>query len=131
MFKNRSDQTVKDDCELGFIKQFICSLAWIMNQLMFSFEGKRINLFNKIQDILVVNKFNVAPINLLFRVFFLFHFEDVLEQSLNSLLSRKYDKLKLMKAERSQTYLIKMLLQLLICEINTELFKTAQLACWN
>lgn len=36
------------------------------------------NLFNKIQNILIVNKFNVAPLNGLFGVLFLFHLEDVL-----------------------------------------------------
>ena len=65
-----------------------------MNQTGFSREGKRINLFNKIQNILIINKFNVAPINLLFCVFFLFHFEDVLDQSLNSLNLEDNNKIK-------------------------------------
>lgn len=35
-------------------------------------------LFNEIKDILIINKFNVAPINFFFCIFFLLHFENVL-----------------------------------------------------
>jgi len=46
--------------------------------LQISGHGKETNLFNEIQNILIVNEFNVAPINLLFLVFFLFHLEHML-----------------------------------------------------
>lgn len=36
-------------------------------------------LLNQIQNILVVNKFYVTPIDLFFSVFFLFHFKDMLQ----------------------------------------------------
>lgn len=44
-----------------------------------SCAGRDNNLFNKIQDILIIHKFNITPINLLFCVFFLFHLENVLK----------------------------------------------------
>ena len=37
------------------------------------------NLFNEIQNIFIINKLNVTPINLLFFVFFLLHFENMLQ----------------------------------------------------
>lgn len=43
-----------------------------------SWEGV-VNLFYKIENILIVNKLNVAPIYLLFCVFLLFHLEDMLQ----------------------------------------------------
>lgn len=54
-------------------------------------EGKRNHLFNKIQDILIINKFNVAPINLLFCVFFLFHLEYVLKVTTRQSKVKKSD----------------------------------------
>lgn len=40
------------------------------------------HLLNEIQDILVINKVNVTPVDGLLGIFFLFHFEDML-QSIN------------------------------------------------
>ena len=36
------------------------------------------NLFNKIEDILIVNELYVTPVNLFFSIFFLLHLEHVL-----------------------------------------------------
>lgn len=38
------------------------------------------NLFNEIKDVLIVNELNVAPIDLFFCVFFLFHLKDMLRK---------------------------------------------------
>lgn len=57
------------------------------------------NLLYQIQNILVVYKFNVTPIDFLFLIFFLLHLEYML---------------------------IKMLLKLFICKIDAELLKAVQ-----
>ena len=83
-----------------------------------------INLFNKIKNIFIVHKFDVAPIYRFFCVFLLFHLENVLQNNKRNSLTRvayNYNCFPL----QSRKYLIEMLLQLLIREINTKLFKTA------
>ena len=55
------------------------------------------HLLNEIQHILVVNKLYVAPINFFLRVFFLFHFKNVLQAlsiRLGYYSSQKKEKLK-------------------------------------
>lgn len=38
------------------------------------------NLFNELQNILIVNKLNVAPINFFLRILLLLHFKHMLQQ---------------------------------------------------
>lgn len=40
------------------------------------------NLLNEIQNILIINKLNVAPVNFFLTIFFLLHLEDVLHSKL-------------------------------------------------
>lgn len=49
------------------------------------YGDSRKNLFNEIQNILIVNKFNVTPINLLFLVLFLLHFENMLQNTYSNI----------------------------------------------
>ena len=49
------------------------------------YGDSRKNLFDEIQNILIVNKFNVTPINLLFLVFFLLHFENMLQNTYSNI----------------------------------------------
>lgn len=37
-------------------------------------------LLNKVKNILIINKLNIAPINLFFGILFLFHLENVLKK---------------------------------------------------
>jgi hypothetical protein len=75
-------------------------------------------LLNKIQNILVVHKLYIAPIDFLLCVLLLLHLEYMLWRKmpiyLNN-LSMMMFKLYL----ECHSYLIKMLLQLLICEVDT------------
>ena len=47
-----------------------------------------INLFNKIKNIFIVHKFDVAPIYRFFCVFLLFHLENVLQNNKTNSLTR-------------------------------------------
>lgn len=119
------------------LKPIIKVLKWLLNKILvrmpfrMCLEKKNkfkwgTYLFNEIQDILIINEFNVTPVNFLSCVFLLFHLEDVL-------VGRREKKKKCYILETQKrllkdyylSYLVKMLLELFICKIDTELLKTA------
>lgn len=84
-------------------------------------------LLNKVQNILVVNKLDITPINFFFSVLILLHLEYMLKTEQRSkweeIMSRKLAKSLKMS---HLYYLIEMLLKLFICKIDAKLFKTAE-----
>lgn len=75
---------------------------------------------------MVINKLNVTPIDFFFRIFFLFHFEDMLHASqlAHSKGGYKLYAKGVCEPRKQLPNLIEMLLQFLVCKVDTELLKT-------
>lgn len=88
------------------------------------------NLFDEIQYILIIDELNIAPVDFFFGVFFLLHFKNML---LRGIRCQTTELLKLLwcfssekqYANAQDKYLIKMLLEFLICQIDAKLLKAA------
>ena len=98
----------------------------ISNVTIDSLSFRSLDLFNKIQYILVINKFNVAPINFFCFIFLLLHLENMLDQEIQN--TKESNMFVIMRKDigRVIKYLIKMLLKLFISKIDAQLLKASR-----
>ena len=90
-----------------------------------SISLRSLYLFNKIQYILVINKFNVAPIDFFCFIFLLLHLENMLDQEIKEKRNQIFMCLKGRMRGGAIKYLIKMLLELFISKIDAQLLKAS------
>jgi len=98
----------------------------ISNVTIDSLSFRSLDLFNKIQYILVINKFNVAPINFFCFIFLLLHLENMLDQEIQNTNESNMFVILRKDIGRVIKYLIKMLLKLFISKIDAQLLKASR-----
>jgi hypothetical protein len=98
----------------------------ISNATIDSLSFRSLDLFNKIQYILVINKVDVAPINFFCFIFLLLHLENMLDQEIQNKKESNMFVITRKDIGRVIKYLIKMLLKLFISKIDAQLLKASR-----